>query len=395
MKYIWLLFVIFFSFSFGLKGQTKAELEEKRRKTLQEIAYVDDLLVTTKKKKTESMNAVKIIARKLDLRESVITDMREEISLINRRIDLNTLAINMMEDDLIIIKTDYRKAVLSSYRFRKSNPELVYILSAQDFNQGYKRLKYLQQLAKFRRKETEILVELKKQIESSKRRLENDLGRIYELKIKEEQQKSLLQGEQEKRKSMVKSLSNKERKLKKELEDKKLLAKRIENEISRIIEEEKKRSIKLENAPEERLIGESFSENKGRLPWPVEKGIITSHFGVQKHPVLKYLTENNIGIEITSSGRVNVRNIFQGEVARVFPIQGENMTVIVRHGKYLTVYANIVNVRVKKGDKVMTKESIGDVYSDPEDNFNCVLKFMIYETNTKYIDPEVWISKKQ
>ena len=157
-------------------------------------------------------------------------------------------------------------------------------------------------------------------------------------------------------------------------------------------EDENKKNGRSDITPEQRLISDSFFENKGRLPWPVEKGAITSHFGIQQHPVLKYVTEKNIGIEITSSGQIAARSIFQGTVVKIFPIKGSNMTIIIRHGKYLSVYANIVNVKVKQGDKVETKMDIGDVYSDPRENYNCVLKFMICETD--YQDPEMWISKK-
>jgi septal ring factor EnvC (AmiA/AmiB activator) len=125
----------------------------------------------------------------------------------------------------------------------------------------------------------------------------------------------------------------------------------------------------------------------------VEKGVITSHFGVHPHPVFKYLTEDNIGIEITSSGKMNARSVFQGQVAKVFAISGANMTVIIRHGKFLSVYANISIVKVKPGDRVVAKQDIGDVYLDPRIGNNSVLKFMIFETNMKYIDPEIWISK--
>lgn len=131
--------------------------------------------------------------------------------------------------------------------------------------------------------------------------------------------------------------------------------------------------------------------NKGRLPWPVEKGIITSHFGVHKHPVLKYVTENNYGIEITSSGKTIARSIFKGEVTAITAIAGANMTVIIRHGNYLSVYTNLINVKVKKGEKVGTKEEIGEVYQDASSNNNAVLKFMIFNKN--YVDPEDWIAK--
>jgi len=393
MKYLVLFTIVFYSFYTCLNGQTKAELEEQRKKTLSEIAYVDNLLKTTAKEKTESMNAIKIIGNKLTLRESVIRVMREEISLLTERINLNTLAVEMMESDMIDLKNDYARAVLNSYKSQKGNPELVYILSAKDFNQGYKRLKYLQQVTKFRRRESEIILELKEQVETSKLKLQNDLYRISDLKSREEQQKNLLQSEQEKKQKMVKSLSNKEKQLRIDLEDKKRIAKKIESEIARILEEERKKAVRSDNTPEQKLIGENFAENKGRLPWPVEKGIITSQFGIQKNLVLKYLEEKNIGIEITSSGKMSARSVFQGEVASVLPIQGANWTVIIRHGKYLSVYTNIINVKVKQGDKVVTKQDIGDVYSDPGAGNNCVLKFMIYETNAKYLDPESWISK--
>jgi septal ring factor EnvC (AmiA/AmiB activator) len=385
------LFVFWIFFTCSL-AQTKAELEEKRKATLNEITYVDNMLKSTAKQREESMNAVKIIGNKLSLRETVIRGMRDEINLVNERIDLNTTAINMMESDLVDLKNDYAHAVLNSYKSQKQNPELVYILSAKDFNQGYKRLKYLQQVTKFRRKESEIIMELRDQIQNTKDRLQADLSRISDLKSKEEQQKSLLQSEQERKQTMVKSLSRKERQLQKDLEEKKRIADKIEKEIARMIEEERKKVIKSESTPEQKLIGENFAENKGRLPWPVEKGIITSQFGLQKHPVLKFVTENNPGIEITSLGKTEVRSVFKGEVARVFSIQGANWTVIIRHGKYLTVYQNIVDLKVKAGEKVETKQEIGNVFCETNNGNKAILKFMIYEEKEKQ-DPESWISK--
>lgn len=391
MRYLYLIIIILV-LDRGLFAQTKAELEAKRNATLKEISYVDNMLKSTEKQKVESMNAIKIIGNKLNLRESVIRSMRDEINLFSERINLNNVAINMMESDLVNLKNDYARAVINSYKSKKENPELVYVLSAKDFNQGYKRLKYLQQVTKFRRRESEIIMELKDQIQTSKERLQNDLSRISDLKSKEEQQKSLLQSEKDKKQIMVESLSKKERQLKKELEEKKRIASKIESEIARIIEEERKKVIKSDNTPEQKLIGESFAENKGRLPWPVEKGIITSQFGIQKHPVLKYVTEDNIGIEITSLGKTTVRSIFKGQVARVYSIRGANMGIIIRHGKYLTVYQNIIDLKVKLGDKVDTKQEIGNVYCETDNGNKAILKFMIFEEKEK-LDPESWISK--
>jgi murein hydrolase activator len=378
----------------NLIGQSRAELEDRRKKTIEEITYVDNLLKSISKEKTESIKSLSIINNKLYLREKILTGMAEEIYLFNYRIELNSLAINMMESDLIELKKDYARAVLNSYRVTKGNPELVYILSAKDFNQGYKRLKYLQQITKFRRRESEIILELKEQIEISKDKLKSDLLKISDLKSKEEYQKSLLQQEKSNKQLIVKSLSKKEKQLAKELEEKKKIAQKIENEINRLIEEERKKTLATNITADQKIVSDNFSDNKGRLPWPVEEGIITSHFGIQKHPEFKYLTEDNIGIEITSIGNITARAVFNGEIAKIFSIPGANMTVIIRHGKYLSVYANLVNVKVKTGEKVTIKQSIGTVFSDPKENNNSVLKFMIFENDKKYLDPETWLSKK-
>ncbi len=391
MKHLFLigLFIICIC---DLYAQSKTELEQKRNAALNEINYVDNMLKSTSKKKVESMNEIKIIGNKVNLRESVIRGMRDEIILVTDRIDMNTLAINMMESDLIDLKKDYARAVVNSYKSKKENPDLLYILSAKDFNQGYKRLKYLQQITKFRRLESETIMELKDQILSTRKRLESDLSKISVLKSREEHQKNLLQSEQEKKQEMVNSLSKKEKQLNKDLEEKKKIAEKIEKEIARMIEEERKKVVKSDNTPEQKLIGENFSENKGRLPWPVEKGVITSQFGIQKHPVLKYVTENNIGIEITSLGSTAVRSIFKGEVVKVFPIKGANGTIIIRHGKYLSVYQNVVDLKVKQGDKVGTKQEIGNVFCDTENGNKAILKFMIFEEKEK-LNPEAWITK--
>jgi murein hydrolase activator len=384
----------FFVTGLALFCQTKAELEDQRRKTLEEITYVDNLLKETAREKSEGLSELRIIGNKLNLRENVLNGLKEEIDLLNNRISLNTLAISMMESDLVVLRKDYEKAVLNSYRSSKGNSEIGYILSAKDFNQGYKRLKYLQQVTKFRRNETELIMDLKNEVEISRKKLEDDLSKISELKSRQEEQKILLQDEQNRKQRIVKSLSNKEKQLQRELEEKKRIARRIESEIAKVIEEERKRSAKANVSPELKILGDDFLENKGRLPWPVDKGVITARFGVHSHPVLKYVTEKNSDIEITSVGNTPVKSVFKGIVASVVSIQGVNMTIIVRHGKYYTVYSNLVNIKVKKGDRIETGQEIGEVYNDSEKGNEAVLKFMVTEEQNE-MDPELWISKKK
>ncbi len=391
MKKLVILAVIIIIYPEVISGQTKAELEEQRKKTLEEIEYVDNMLENTEKEKQEGLSSLKILGNKLTLRESVITGMGDEIDLLTERIEINEIGLDMMEEDLIRLKKDYSNAIINLYKTKKGNPEIVYILSAQDFNQGYKRLKYLQQISRYRRNEAEIIMQLKEQIEISKNRLQGDLDNITELKGREERQKNLLQQERNRKQRIITSLSKKERELKKELDEKKRIAKRLENAIAKIIAEESRRARTTDLTPEQRLIGENFLENKGRLPWPVERGIITNKFGEHKHPVLKYVTENNIGVEITSSGKTKVRSIYRGEVRSIFTIPGANMTVIVKHGNYMTVYNNLINVKVKTGDVVDTKQEIGEVYINHSGEENCTMKFMIFAE--KYLDPEQWIAK--
>ena len=393
MRKIILAAIVLLVFNVAASGQTRKDLEEQREKTLQEISYVDNLLKETSKERRESLNELNMISRKLNLRESVVKGLQDEISLLNDRIELNNLAIGMMESDLKILKKDYEIALLSSFRSSKASNRIAYILSAKDFNQGYKRLKYLQQVTKFRRQESEIILELKDEIEISRMKMEQDLLKISQLKTREEQQKYLLQQEKNKQQKVVKTLSSKESQLQKELEEKKRIARKIEREINKLIDEERKKSATAELSPELKVLSNNFFENKGMLPWPVDKGVITGHFGLQKHPVLKYVTEKNIDIEITSSGVTPVKSVFRGEVVKVFSIRGANMAVIIKHGKYYSVYLNIIEVKVKAGDKVETGQLLGRVFNDKDDGDKAVLKFMISEEKD-YLDPELWISKK-
>lgn len=378
---------------YAVQAQTKAELEEQRKRALEEISYVDNLIKNTVKERSETLSDLRIINSRLNMRQNIIKGLQEEINLLSERIALNRLAIEMMESDLEYLKKEYANSVVNSFKTGKLNSDIVFILSARDFNQGYKRMKYLQQTAKFRRAETEIIYELKGQIESSRTRLVNDLGRVSELKKNEEQQKNLIESERTKTNRLVQNLTNREKQLQRELEEKRRIARRIESEIARLIEEERKRSVITDLTPEMKLISDNFAENRGRLPWPVERGIITAKFGVQNHPVLKYVTEDNPGINITSECQTAVRSVFRGVVSRVLSITGANMTVIINHGKYFTVYQNLVDVRIKQGDKIETKDIIGSVYCDRNNGNKSVLTFMVYDERVK-LDPELWISKK-
>lgn len=377
-----------FLISVTAAAQTRAELEQRRKQTLSDIEYVDNMLKATVKERTQGVNDLKIITNRISMRESVIEGLRNEMDLLNYRIELNTLSIQLMEASLSDLRKSYAENIRSAMKTMKSYHPALFVLSSRDFNQGYKRMKYIQQTARYRRRQTEIINELVSVINVSREKLERDKRELSDLRAREENQKRQLETEQQRKQRLVKELTGKEKQLQRELEEKRRTAARIQSEINKLIEEERKRAAKSDLTPEQRLTGSDFAGNRGKLPWPVERGVITSKFGKQQ--LMKNVVFDNPGIEITSSGKTNVRAVFRGEVARVFAIQGGNMAVIIRHGKYMTVYQNIINVKVRPGDKVETKQDIGELYIGGTDNRG-TLTFMVYEETLK-LNPELWLA---
>lgn len=393
MRYLILVICLVTSLLLDASGQQRKDLEDQRKKTLEEINYVDNLLKTTTRQRTAGVNDLKIIVSRISLRESVISGLKSEIDLYNSRIELNNLSIIMMEEDLVLLRKEYAGSIRLAFKASRGYHPALLILSARDFNQGYKRLKYLQQSARFRRRQAEIISDIVQQVSDSKLRLEQDRKQLTDLRGREESQKRLLETEQQRKERLIRELSGKERQLKQDLENKKKIAARIQSEINKMIEEERKRAATTDMTPEQKLTGADFSGNRGKLPWPVERGVITSKFGIQKNAVLKNVTEDNIWIEITSTAGTPVRTVFRGEVTGVYGISGGNMAVIVKHGKYFTAYQNLINVKVKPGDKVETKQVIGDLFIEAATGNKGILRFMIFE-ETKKLNPELWIAPK-
>jgi murein hydrolase activator len=393
MKHLILGICLFAGVLTNISAQQRKDLEDQRKKTLEEISYVDNLLKATTQQRTAGVNDLKIIENRITLRENVITGLKSEIELYNYRIELNNLSISMMEDDLVRLRREYAGSIRLAFKASKGYHMALFILSARDFNQGYKRLKYLQQSARFRRRQAETISDLVNQVSDSKVRLEQDRKQLTDLRGREENQKRLLETEQQRKQRLIRELAGKERQLKQDLENKKKIAARIQSEINKMIEAERKRASTTDMTPEQKLTGADFAGNKGKLPWPVERGVITSKFGLQKNAVLKNVTEDNIWIEITSTAGTPVRSVFRGEVTGVYGISGGNMAVIVKHGKYFTAYQNLINVKVKPGDKIETKQILGDLFIEASAGNKGILRFMIFE-ETKKLNPELWIAPK-
>lgn len=377
-------------------AQNRKDLESKKKKALQDIEYTNKLLKETETSKKDSYNNLVLINKKVESRQQLIGTINDEISLIDNRINNNKQIIEMMETDLKRLKDDYAAMINFAYKNRNTYNNLMFILSSRDFNQAYRRLKYLQQYNEFRKKQ--VLA-----IQSTQLMLDNEVARLE----KEKQAKQLLLNEkstetnklkleQQDQTKTLNTLKSKEADLKKKLKQQQEGASKLQREIEKLIAEEAKlssggKSNSYVLTPSEKLTSTNFANNKGKLPWPVEKGVVTGYYGKQAHPVLPNVTIDNAGVDISTNSGAVVRAIFEGEVRRVFTLPGAQNAIIIRHGNYLSVYTHLASVNVQAGDKVTTKQAIGVVYTDKEENKTTVHLEIWYESTKQ--NPSTWLAK--
>lgn len=399
-------FGLIFLISASSYAQSKKDLEKKRQQNQKDIEYTNKLLNETKKNAESSYNNLLILNKKITLRQDIINGITAEIRLLDSKIDDNRLVINSLEADMKKLKEQYAKMIIHAYKHRNSFDNLMFILAADNFNQAYKRLKYLQQYAEYRKKQADLIAQTQEVLKS----------KISELEVKKSEKENLLKSKQaenimlslekSEQDKIVTSLKNKESELKKQLAEQYELSKKLQKEIERIIAEEARKAAEraktktttkanatssFDLTPEEKLISDKFDSNKGLLPWPTERGIITGLFGEHPHPVLSNITIQNNGIDISTTAGAEARAIFDGEVSKVVTIPGANKAVLVRHGNFFTLYSNLSEVSVKSGDHVTTKQTIGKIETE---NNKTTLHFEIWQESNK-MNPATWLTKKQ
>ena len=387
------LFVILFIHVFS---QSVEELKKKKQDAENQIKYTSKLLNEVQKNQKSSLNRVQLLNRQIEQRNAVINTINGEVDLYQQMIDNNTLAISLMENDIQALKKEYAELIKLAYRNRNAYDQVLFLLSADNVNQAYRRHLYMKQYTNYRENQAGVILSIESVLNEKTRKQEEQ--KLIKLQLMNDTKKEASQLSQEKleKNAELQKLQKEQKELKKKLDEQRRIEQQLENEIERIIAEEARKSAKagtkeLQLTPEQKLLGDNFAQNKGRLPWPVERGVITEHFGINQHPVLSNVQVKNNGVSITTEKGSKVRAVFNGEVTRVFGITGGNTAVIIRHGKYLTVYSNLRETTVKKGDKVTTKQNIGTVFTDPEDN-KSILKFQIWLENQK-LNPEQWIGR--
>ncbi len=390
----YLIASLFFLSVSVLIAQDRKDLENERKKTQEDIEFTNNLLKTTQEKRQKSVEEYIITTKKIELRQRNISQIKTEIQKIENSIVYEQNVIASLRSDLETLRKEYEKLIYQAYKTKQTNDKMMYVLSSSDFNQAYRRIKYLNQYSRYRK--TQI-----QSIEATQTVLEKRVSSYEELKLEKQNllvevssENQRLNSERKQQESLLKELSQKEKQLKSEIKKKQKLAEELKRRIEKIIADEIEKSKKgakvYQLTPEEKLTDDQFASNIKRLPWPLERGIITERFGEHNHPVLSGIKVRNDGIDISTGKSSPVRAVFNGTVRNVFVIPGMNKVVIIRHGSYLTVYSNLIDVHVKTGENVTTKQIIGVLASDSKSDVS-ILKFQIWKENEK-LDPERWLA---
>jgi septal ring factor EnvC (AmiA/AmiB activator) len=407
------------------------KLEQRKAQIQQEIRENEKLLQSVKKKEKSAVSVVIVQSNKIKLKEKLINTTEKQAKLLSNDIYINQLQINKLNRELVVLKEDYAEMIVKSYKSRSEQSRAMFILSSNSFLQAYKRAQYMKQYTGYRKMQGDEIKSKSNQLivyneklgvqKSAKQKLivENEKERLALLKVKQEQEK------------LLKSIKKDKSKITAEIKKKQTEAKAIDKQIDRIIREaiaEANRKAALERAmekakneskagdtkeeiktrakaivssssavsssrieltPEAKILSDNFKANKGKLPWPVEKGFVSSAFGNHPHPVISSLMIHNSGVDITTDQGATARAVFAGEVTSVMVLSPVNRAVMIQHGEFFTVYQNLSSVSVSKGDKVGIKQSIGKVRTNG-DTGKTVIKFTISQ-NTTYNNPATWL----
>lgn len=391
----WLLVAFFFITLVNCYSQTirdKEKLQQTKQKLEEEIRYTNDLLEKTQKNKAASMNKLQILAKQIKSREALIKAINRELNDVEITMAVDSIQIGRMSQQLQVLKAEYARMIRYAYYTMNRNNKLMFIFSASDFNQAYLRLKYYQQYASFRRRQAVRIEATQAEINAHRKKLEDTRVDKLALFLEKQEEKQKLDREKTDKANAVKELSAKEKQLLSEIRTKQQSARKLESAIQKLIADDIKTSddqLRKKSVKEQEL-SSSFSANKGRLPWPCDRGFVSEGFGEHTHSVLKNIKVKNNGIDILTEPGASVKSIFGGKVSRVMSLQSFNHVVIIRHGEYLTVYSNLDEVNVRDGQEVSVKQVVGKVHSGPGDQ-KSELHFELWHGKVIQ-DPEAWLT---
>ena len=415
-KYILsLIFLLLSSFSWSQMSQQE-KLEQRKAQILKEIREKESLLQDVQSKEKSVDKLLSLQTEKIQLKEKLIITTEKQTKLLSNDMYINQIKINRLKDELDILKADYAKMIVKSYKSRSEQSRAMFILSSENFLQAYKRAQYMKQYTSYRKLQGEEINDKSKDLVLYNTKIGIQKTAKQKLIHENEKEKSILQKEKLVQQQIAKSIKKSKNQIASEIKKKQRETQSIDNQIEKLIRaaivaankkaaaeaakanpktttaaatRETEKSSKIVLTQEGQLIANNFRANKGKLPWPVEKGFVSLAYGDQAHPVYKTLVIHNSGVEITTDSGASARAVFGGEVVSVIVLSPVNKAVMIQHGDFFTVYQNLSSVSVSKGDKVSTKQIIGRIRTNG-DSGKTILKFTISQ-NAVYNNPSSWL----
>ena len=375
-------------------------LEEQKKRLQQEIKQINTILFSNIRKEKSVVSKVEDLDLKISVRSQIVKVNNQQANLLTRQINVNQRDITNLRSELKNLKKDYANMIVKSYKSKSSQNRLMFLFSSADFLQAYKRIQYMKQYANFRKKQGEEISEKTQTIQNLNKTL-LDQKIIKEALVAENKiVQTTLMKERKFQQNLIRSIKSKSRSLTLEIKQKQRQSAAIDKEIERLIREAIAASNKLAGkasknvfalTPEAKLLAKNFVANKGKLPWPVEKGVVTQRFGTQPHPLVKTTMIKSNGVTIATNPKSKARAVFDGEVMAILSFKGSNPAVLIKHGNFITTYKNIAKVYVRKGQKVKSKQPIGEIFTHPQSG-KTTLQFSVFN-ELKPQNPKNWIYK--
>ena len=379
-------------------SKKQKELEAQRLRLKKEIKQINSILFNNIKTRKSALTQVEDLQVKLNVRLELIKVTNEQANLLTTRISINERNISTNRLELRNLKDEYANLIQKSYESKSLQNRLMFLFSSESFLQAYKRVQYLKQYASYRRKQGKAIANKTKLLQELNQTLNNEKAEkillIEENRLVQQQ----IEKDAQDQKALIKTLEQKQTSLASQISKKEKQQKAIDREINRLIREAiaasnkalgKKRKKTFQLTPEAKLIADNFKANKGRLPWPLEKGVVVQGFGRQRHPVVKTTTIQSNGVILATEPLAKVRAVFEGEVMSVIVIKGSNPSVLIRHGNFITLYTNLAKLYVTKGEKVNAKQAIGEVFTNQQTG-KTQFQFGIFN-NVNALNPKEWV----
>ena len=373
----------------------KSQLKAKQRKIEKKISYTKKLLGETKNKKDATLTEYKLLQGQVNDRKMLIRTYNSEVEMLEAQIKDKRQNINQLNENLLNLKEEYAALIYQSYKSRNNYDQWMFLFASEDFYQAFRRMKYLQEFNEYRRSKAEEIINTTRALEDEIQDLEKKKDERLGVLIVKEQETRSLENDTRKKAKAVQDLKSQERKLKQDLRKQKNNWRKMDKEIQRLIELELRKNNsgkgRLPLTPAELKLSKSFAANMGKLPWPSERGIITSKYGVHAHEQLNNVQVNNKGIDIRCEKGSSARAVFSGKVVKVIKLP-QYYAVLVSHGNYFTIYNRLSTVSVSTGDMLETKQRIGTVWTNTE-NGETILSFEVRKVKDTQ-NPEKWLSPR-